>query len=473
MTRRRRQSGAHLPIAHVGAVVDPLDHPVDTLRALIGASSSPIFSVDHEYRYTSFNPAHAQAMKTIRAIDIALGGSVVAGGSAAGDTVTKASLDRALRGESFVERAPSGGDSGGGGCSETAHDPIREADATVVGVVVQVREHPGAATIEALAESEARYRSYVDNAPYGVFITDEIGRYVEVNKAAAELTGYSPEELTAMGIADVLASDSLDSGLRQFARLSTTGSSSGTATLIRKDGTGFQVRIDAVRLSATRFLGFIVDVSEQERAEAEIAAIAEQLRSTLAATVSALGATTELRDPYTAGHQRRVTELAVAIGAGLGWDEARVKTLETAALLHDVGKLVVPAEILTKPGRLSETEMQFIRQHAAASAALIAGIEFGGPVAATVVQHHERLDGSGYPAGLAGAHILPEARVLAVADVVEAMLSHRPYRAALPLDAAMAEVEQGAGVRYDAEVCAVCLRLFREQGFTLSLLSGQ
>ena len=473
MTRRRRRSGAHLPIARVSAVVDPLDHPADTLRALIGASSCPIFSVDHEYRYTSFNAAHAQAMKTIRAIDIALGGSVVAGGSAGDDTVTKASLDRALRGESFVERAPPGGDSGGGGCSETVHEPIREADATVVGVVVQVREHPGAATIEAaLGESEARYRSYVDNAPYGVFITDENGRYVEVNKAAAELTGYSPEELTAMGIADVLASDSLDSGRRQFARLFHTGSSSGTATLIRKDGTGFQVRIDAVRLSATRFLGFIVDVSEQERAEAEIAANAEQLRSTLAATVVALGATTELRDPYTAGHQRRVTELAVAIGAGLGWDEARVKTLETAALLHDVGKVVVPAEILTKPGRLSETEMQLVRQHAAASAALITDIEFGGPVAATVVQHHERLDGSGYPAGLAGAHILPEARVLAVADVVEAMLSHRPYRAALPLDAAMAEVEQGAGVRYDAEVSAACLRLFREQEFTFSPLSG-
>ena len=194
MARRGRQSGARLPIGQVSAKVNPLDHAADTLRALIGASSSPIFSVDHEYRYTSFNAAHAQAMKTIRAIDIVLGGSVVAGGSAGGDRVTKASLDRALRGESFVERAPSGGDHGGGGDSETAHEPIREADATVVGVVVQVRKDPGAATIEAaLGESEARYRSYVDNAPYGVFITDENGRYLEVNKAAAELTATRPK----------------------------------------------------------------------------------------------------------------------------------------------------------------------------------------------------------------------------------------------------------------------------------------
>ena len=295
---------------------------------------------------------------------------------------------------------------------EVAYDPIREADATVVGVVVQVREHLGAATIEsARREGEARYRSYVDNAPYGVFVSDENGRYLEVNTAAAELTGYSPAELTAMGIADVVAPQSRDWGRQHFARLLRTGDSSGSGVFLRKDGTTFHARVDAVRLSATRFLGFIVDVSAQKRAEAEIAAGAAQLRSTLAATVAALGAATELRDPYTAGHQRRVTELAVAIGVGLGWDEARVKTLETAALLHDVGKLVVPTEILTKPGRLSETEMQLVRQHAAASAALIADIEFGGPVAATVVQHHERLDGSGYPSGLAGDRILPEARV--------------------------------------------------------------
>jgi len=136
-----------------------------------------------------------------------------------------------------------------------------------------------------------------------------------------------------------------------------------------------------------------------------------------------------------------------------------------AGLLHDVGKIIVPAEILSRPGRLSELEMEIIRGHAAASAALIAGIEFGGPVAAIVNQHHERLDGSGYPQGLRGENILAEARILAVADVVEAMSSHRPYRPALGMEVALAEVREHAGVEYDADVVAACARLIEEEGF--------
>jgi PAS domain S-box-containing protein/putative nucleotidyltransferase with HDIG domain len=339
-------------------------------------------------------------------------------------------------------------------------------EASVLSVVHDVSERKRAE--EALRESEARYRGYVDNAPYGAFVSDEQGRYLEVNKAAAELTGYAQEELVRLSIADVLAPESHEWGKQHFARLLRSGRSSGHGVFLRKDGTSFPARVDAVRLTATRYLGFIVDISEQQRAAAELEASAAQARQALTATVAALSATTELRDPYTAGHQRRVAELAGAIAAGLGWDAARVEMVTTAGLLHDVGKIIVPAEILAKPGRLSTTEMDLVRGHAAASAALIAGIEFGGPVAAIVNQHHERLDGSGYPQGLSGENILPEARVLAVADVVEAMISHRPYRAALPLEAAMAEIEDGAGVRYDAAACEAATRLFREQGFTFS-----
>ena len=316
-----------------------------------------------------------------------------------------------------------------------------------------------------LSESEARYRGYVDNAPYGVFVTDEQGGYVEVNRAAAEQTGYAQSELAQMNITELLAPQSLESGQQEFQHLVLTGASSGNLVLVRKDGTSFPVRLDAVRLSATRYLGFIVDVSEQQRAAAEIEASAAQAKQALTATVAALGATTELRDPYTAGHQRRVAELAGAIAAGLGWEAARIEMVETAGLLHDVGKIVVPAEILAKPGRLSETEMELVRGHAAASAALIAGIEFGGPVAAIVNQHHERLDGSGYPQGLTGESMLPEARILAVADVVEAMSSHRPYRPELGMEAALAEVREYAGEKYDADVVTVCGRLVEEQGF--------
>jgi len=210
------------------------------------------------------------------------------------------------------------------------------------------------------------------------------------------------------------------------------------------------------------------DVTEMRRAERELAATAEKLTLTLEGAVAALGATTELRDPYTAGHQRRVAELACAIGLELGWNETRLKSLRIAAVLHDIGKIVLPAEILAKPGRLSDTEMQLIHQHAAAGAEIVGSIGFERDVAEIIRQHHERLDGSGYPEGLRDGDILPEARILAVADVVEAMISHRPYRPALPIEVAMTELEDGTGVRYDAEACQTAIFLIREKGFTFT-----
>jgi putative nucleotidyltransferase with HDIG domain len=258
-----------------------------------------------------------------------------------------------------------------------------------------------------------------------------------------------------------------DRGRHHFARAVRTGRASGNGVLLRKDGTTFPARVDAVRLTATRYLGFIVDISEQTRAAAELEASAAQVRQALTATVAALGATTELRDPYTAGHQRRVAKLAVAIASELSWDESKVEALRTAALLHDIGKIVVPAEILSKPGRLTDTEMMLIREHSAAGADTVADIDFEADIATMIRQHHERLDGSGYPAGLRGAQILPDARLLAVADTVEAMISHRPYRPAQPLGEALAEIESGSGTRFDDEVVSACARLFREQGFAL------
>ena len=215
-------------------------------------------------------------------------------------------------------------------------------------------------------------------------------------------------------------------------------------------------------------IGVNLDVTEIRRAEQTIAASAAQLRKTLKGAVAALGSTTEMRDPYTAGHQRRVAELADAIAAELGWESGRLDTLHTAALLHDIDKIIVPTEILSKPGRLTEIEMELVRQHAAAGAGAVTDIDFEDAIAEMIRQHHERLDGSGYPRGLRGDEILPEARILAVADVVEAMVSHRPYRAALPLETALDEIESGAGSRFDAAVCEAALRLLREKRFAFN-----
>ena len=176
----------------------------------------------------------------------------------------------------------------------------------------------------------------------------------------------------------------------------------------------------------------------------------------------------ETRDPYTAGHERRVAELAVAIGAEMGLRGPKLDGLRLASLIHDIGKISVPAEILAKPGRLSVVEFNLIKQHSQAGHDILATIEFQQPVAQIVMQHHERLDGSGYPQGLLGEEIMQEARILAVADVVEAMSSHRPYRPALGMGPALAEIREGAGARYDAEAAAACLRLVEEQGFAFS-----
>jgi putative nucleotidyltransferase with HDIG domain len=180
--------------------------------------------------------------------------------------------------------------------------------------------------------------------------------------------------------------------------------------------------------------------------------------------VVTLSMTTEIRDPYTAGHQRRVAELATALARELGLSEDEVKCLRISGLLHDIGKMVVPAEILSKPGKLSELELGLIKTHSQAGYDILKGVKFPWDIATIVLHHHEHLDGSGYPAGLQGEEIMPEARLLAVADAVEAMASHRPYRPGLGLDKALEELHRQRNVWYEGWVVDACLRLF-EKGF--------
>ena len=203
-----------------------------------------------------------------------------------------------------------------------------------------------------------------------------------------------------------------------------------------------------------------------KRAQEELAQSADELRRQVADTVKTLGAVVGMRDPYTASHERRVTALALEIARELGMDEERLEGLALASDAHDIGKVGVPAEILSKPTALSELEHILMRQHAETGREILGGIRFRQPVADIVGQHHERLDGSGYPRGLAGDEIMLEARILAVADVVEAMASHRPYRASRGVGAALDEVRDGAGTLYDPEVVEACERIFA-RGYTL------
>jgi putative nucleotidyltransferase with HDIG domain len=193
-----------------------------------------------------------------------------------------------------------------------------------------------------------------------------------------------------------------------------------------------------------------------------------KLRAAFESLIAVLAATVEQRDPYTAGHQRRVAELSVAIAQALGLDPTRTEGLHFAATIHDIGKIYVPAEILARPGKLPPLELEMIKAHAQVGFELVKDVEFPWQVADMIWQHHERLDGSGYPQGLKGNQILLEARILSVADMVEAMSSHRPYRAGLGLEAALAQIRVEAGTKLDARVVDACERVFRERGFSFS-----
>lgn len=191
----------------------------------------------------------------------------------------------------------------------------------------------------------------------------------------------------------------------------------------------------------------------------------DSLQKILNGTVIALARMVEIRDPYTAGHQLRVSQLAKAIGREMGFSEERCEGIRIMGLLHDVGKIIVPAEILCKPSKLTDYEFSCIKEHSRAGYDILEGIEFPWPVAKAVVQHHERLNGSGYPSGLSDNHIIEEARVLAVADVIESMASHRPYRPALGIERALDEISCQKGILYDTEIADVTLKLFREKAF--------
>jgi len=193
----------------------------------------------------------------------------------------------------------------------------------------------------------------------------------------------------------------------------------------------------------------------------------ERLNRSMEQVVEAVARTIEKRDPYTAGHQQRVATLAVAIARAMSLPEEQIRGIELGASIHDLGKINIPTEILTRPGKLNPYEMEIIRTHSQSGWEIMDGVDLPWPVATMILQHHERLDGSGYPHGIQDGEILLEARIIAVADVVEAMSSHRPYRARNPLDAALSEIETHAGSFYDPEVVRACLHLFREEGFNL------
>ncbi|MGC9530279.1 MAG: PAS domain S-box protein [Candidatus Bipolaricaulaceae bacterium] len=341
----------------------------------------------------------------------------------------------------------------------------------VLGLVVNITERKQAE--EALRASEQRYRLHFENVSDVIYSVDRELKLIDISPSVNRVLGYRPEELVGRRIQDlnIIAPEHLEQAVPD-ARRTLAGEWIGPVgyQFIARDGTRRSGEISSAPLHREGRVEAMVavarDITDRVQAETDLRRSHAQLRKTLEGTIQVLAATVELRDPYTAGHQRRVAKVACAIAAAMGLPHQGAEGLRVAALIQDIGKISIPAELLSKPARLTELEFSLIKAHPQVAYDVISRIDFPWPVADIVLQHHERLDGSGYPQGLAGNEITLEARILAVADVVEAISSHRPYRPAQGTEAALAELEAGKGVLYDAQVVEACARLFREGRFS-------
>ena len=318
-------------------------------------------------------------------------------------------------------------------------------------------------------KAEKDYQSIFENVQEGIFRSTPEGKIILANEAMAKMFGYdSPAEIMA---------DITDAALQLYtypedrAKMKAIMEEQNVVRnyeiqFHRKDGGAFwaSATMKAIRNGKDRILyfeGILEDITERKQNIA-------RLRKTLGGAVQAIASLVETRDPYTAGHQRRVADLARAIATEMGLSGDQIDGIRIAGTIHDLGKISVPSEILTIPRKLTALEYSLIKNHPQSGYEILKDIEFPWPIARMIVEHHERINGSGYPNGLPGEDLLIESKILSVADVVEAMATHRPYRPALGIDAALAEITANRGILYDPEVVDACLRLFRDKGYQIS-----
>jgi len=327
----------------------------------------------------------------------------------------------------------------------------------------------------ALKESELKYRNIFEYAVEGIYQVTLDGRFITANNAFVRMAGYdSPEDLIE-SIKDIKHDLYVHASDRDiFLKImETKGYIEGFETqFFRKDRSVFWVALNAraVKDEQGKMLyneGFVEDITLRKQAEENLKQSLERLKKAVSTTIQILVSALEVRDPYTAGHQSRSADLACAIAAEMGLSQDQINGIRMAGIIHDIGKISVPVEILSKPSRLTNLEFSLIKEHAQNGFEMLKDIESPWPLAQIVQQHHERMNGTGYPKNLKGDDILIEARILTVADVVEAMASHRPYRPSLGIEMALEEIEKNKGVLYDENAVNACIRLFRERGYSL------
>lgn len=434
-------------------------------KALVETAQDPLFAFSvPDYQITWFNQATADYFFQHHGVKIALGMTPDAlAASAQRADIFKTFLATACKTDTFEQTFNLPGDNH---VWRMRFRAIIE-DRRCIGIAISANDISALDEArERLANSEGMYRSLFESMAEGAMFQDSNGKVIATNHAAELIEGRSESQMMA------LTSDSSEWGAvhedgsifpgeehPSMVTLKTGQPQSEVIMGIRRpNGERRWISINSmpVALSSKTGSKAVVttfhDITKQRSLEEQLKEQVTQLDIALEQTLAAMSDMTEMRDPYTAGHERTVAKIAVAIGETLGWDTERCTTLKYAALVHDIGKIAIPAEILVKPSRLSETEYQLIKTHVDLGYRILQNIKFAKPVAEIVRQHHERMDGSGYPQGLIGDQILPESRVVGVADVVDSMMSHRPYRAALGIKVAMQELEKNVGHLYDEQV---------------------
>jgi PAS domain S-box-containing protein/putative nucleotidyltransferase with HDIG domain len=329
-------------------------------------------------------------------------------------------------------------------------------------------------TEEALRESEVRFRSLIENvSSIAVQGFNKNRNLIFWNKASEALYGYSKEDAIGENLEKLIIPEynrqEVTKDIQNWIKTE-EAIPAGEQGLMRKDGSIFEAHSSHVMFKnmhgEPEFYNLDVDLTELNQAKKDLQKSIHNLQKTFEGTVLALMSAVEMRDPYTAGHQVGVAKLACAIARELGLDGNQIEGLRIGGMLHDIGKLNIPSEILTKPGGLTDLEYKLMQTHPQFGFEILRTINFPWPIAQMVLQHHEKMNGSGYPQKLKRDKIILEARIITVADVVEPMSSHRPYRPALGIDAALTEIKRGKGKHYDPKIVEACLRLFEEKGFS-------
>jgi len=324
---------------------------------------------------------------------------------------------------------------------------------------------------EELKEAKSHFETLFNVVVDPVVIIDGKGKILEITNRAQEVIGYNREELVGKSFLkmNLLTAKSKAIAIKNLAkRIMGMKIVPYEIEMLTKDGKKISFEIKGARIDYRGKPADMVvlrDLTERKKTQEELQGALKKLRGALGATIQAMALTVETRDAYTAGHQRRVTSLARTIATEMKLSKDQIDGIRMAGMIHDLGKIGVPAEILNKPVRLTDIEFSLVKIHPLVGYNILKQIEFPWPVAEIVLQHHERINGSGYPRGLSDGDILLEARILGVADVVEAMASHRPYRPALGIDEALEEISQNKGVLYDPQVVDVCLKVLRKKRF--------